>query len=164
MTAEHGRSGRLHTRRVRKVATRMMPETGDVDEFVQAVARYRGRRIVILAQELGLEAPTGYWISTTDTEYVVYPEDSNDDQRAVIICHELAHMLLNHQPPEGSVDLGELAPSIAPSIAARFLNRHGFDDAMEADAERLATQLTSELDRRALRHELARDNISARLR
>jgi Zn-dependent peptidase ImmA (M78 family) len=142
----------------------MMPETGDVDEFVQAVARYRGRRIVTLAQELGLEAPTGYWISTTDTEYVVYPEDSNDDQRAVIICHELAHMLLNHQPPEGSVDLGELAPSIAPSIAARFLNRHGFDDAMEADAERLATQLTSELDRRALSHELARDNISARLR
>jgi Zn-dependent peptidase ImmA (M78 family) len=141
-----------------------MPDTGDVDQFVQAVAGYRGRRIMTLAQELGLEAPTGYWISTTDTEYIVYPEDSSDDQRAVVICHELAHMLLNHQPPEGSLDLGELAPSIDPLIAARFLNRHGFDDAMEADAESLATQLTSELGRRVLNHELARDNISARLR
>lgn len=159
------RRAAIHPRKTRKVATRLMPETGDVDEFVQAVARYRGRRIVTMAQELDFEAPTGYWISTADTEYVVYPADSNDDQRAVIICHELAHMLLDHQPPEGTLNLGQLAPSINPTVAARFLNRHGFDNAMEADAENMATQLTTELDRRANRHELARDNnISARLR
>jgi len=142
-----------------------MPETGDVDEFVQAVARYRGRRIVTMGQELGLESPTGYWISTTGAEYLVYPADSNNDQRAVIICHELAHILLDHQQPEGLLDLSEVAPSIAPAVAARFLKRHGFDSAMEADAENMATQLTSELSRRAEQHELGRDDtISARLR
>lgn len=158
------RSPGAQPRKARKIAVRLVPETGDVDDFVQAVARHRGRRIVTMAQELGLGSPTGYWISTTDAEYVVYPVDSNDAQRAVIICHELAHMLLDHQPPEGVLDLDELAPSIAPEVAARFLKRHGFDDALEADAENMATQLATELDRRADLHQLAQDNISARLR
>ena len=154
----------LHPRRARRIATRLVPETGDVDAFVRAVAHHRGRRIVTMAQELGHEAPTGYWISTIDADYVVYPIDSNADQRAVIICHELAHMLLDHQPPEGTLDLGQLAPSIDPAIAARFLARHGFYEVMEVDAENMATQLMTELNRRADRHELERDTISARLR
>lgn len=158
------RPARTHPRKARRVAARLMPETGDVDEFVQAVARHRGRRIVTMADDLGLDSPTGYWISTADTEYVVYPEDCTPDQRAVIICHELAHMLLNHQPPEGNLHIQDLAPSIDPAVAARFLTRQGFGDVMEADAENMATQLTTELARRADECSLARDNISARLR
>lgn len=151
-------------RKARRIAVRLMPETGDVDEFVRAVARYRGRRIITLAEELGVEAPTGYWISTDDTEYLVYPVDANHDQRAVIICHELAHILLDHQPPGGVLDLDAVAPSISPAVAARFLTRHGFYDVMEADAENMATQLMAELTRRSDKHRLSKDNISARLR
>lgn len=154
----------VHPRRARKIAGRLMPDTGDVDEFVQSVARHRGRRIVTMAQNLSVEEPSGYWICTATSEYIFYPADCNHDQRAVIICHELAHMLLGHHP-ENAVDLGELAPTIAPAVAARFLARHRYKSAMEADAEHMATQLTTELARRADRHRLGQDDtISARLR
>lgn len=157
-------SARTRPRKARRVAARLMPENGDLNEFVGAVAKHRGRRIVTMAEDLSLDSPTGYWISTLEADYVVYPEDCTDDQRAVIICHELAHMLLDHQAPEGNLYVQELAPSIDPAVAARFLNRHGFGDAMEVDAENMATQLTTELARRADEHSLSRDHISARLR
>ena len=157
-------SARTHLRKARRVAARLMPQSGDLSEFVQAVARHRGRRIVILAEDLGLDSPTGFWITTLDADYVIHPDDCTADQRAVIICHELAHMLLGHQAPEGNLYVQDLAPSIDPAVAARFLNRHGFGDAMEVDAESMATDLTTELVRRADEYSLARDNISARLR
>lgn len=158
------RPARMHPRKARRVAARLMPQTGDVDEFVQAVSKHRGRDIVTMSDELGLNSPTGYWISTADLEYVVYPEDCTANQRAVIICHELAHMLLDHQPPEGNLHVQDWAPSIDPAVAARFLNREGFGDVMESDAENMATHLTTELARRVDEHSLAQDNISARLR
>lgn len=164
MFTSSAHSVRTQPRRARRLAARLMPENGDLDGFVQAVAMHRGRRIVTMAEDLGLDAPTGYWITTVDADYVVYPEDCTADQRAVIICHELAHMLLGHQTPEGNLHVQDLAPSIDPAVAARFLKRHGFGDAMEVDAESMATHLTTELVRRADEHALARDNISARLR
>lgn len=58
-------------------------------------------------------------------------------------------MLLAHDPQPGTSDLGALiaraAPSIDPQVAARFLRRHGYADAAEADAEYLGTRLAAQL-------------------
>ena len=87
------------------------------------------------------------WIATDANDWIVYPSDASPSERDVIVCHELAHMLLDHQSGEGAeVRLqiaAMVAPNIKPDVAERFFHRHGYQDAAEADAEQLATMLVT---------------------
>jgi hypothetical protein len=145
-----------------------VPESGDVDLLVTTVAAHRGRPIKVIACELEEEAPSGLWLQTAGTDYIVHPAGVAAEHRRVVICHELAHMLLQHGPRDGDIDTSGIAPSIAPAVAARFFARHGYEDGAETEAESLATQLATELERRAAASRaaavLTRDNISTRLR
>ena len=116
-------------RLARSRAVRLVPANGVVDDLVAAVSQERERAVHLLPADLGPEAPTGMWISTDQAEYIVFPADASSGERAAVICHELAHMLLGHQP-EAQMDRVALmattvAPSIDPEVAQRFLNRHG---------------------------------------
>lgn len=111
-------------------ALRLVPATGLVDDLLVAVSQERRREVHLLPADLGPEAPTGMWISTDSAEYIVYPGDASSAERTAVICHELAHMLLDHQP-EAQVDRRSqmattVAPSIKPDVAQRFLHRHGY--------------------------------------
>ena len=147
---------------------RLVPASGDLDLLVAAVAARQGRPIRVLGCELEEEAPSGLWLQTADVDYIVHADGIAAEHRRVVVCHELAHMLLGHSPGRGEVSTADIAPSIAPAVAARFFTRHGYEDEAEAAAESLATQLATELARcAAARHveaALTGDTVSTRLR
>lgn len=157
-----------NVRLARSRAVRLVPANGSVDDLVTAVSHERGRAVHLLSADLRPDAPTGMWISTDTAEYVVYPADASSAERAAVICHEVAHMLLGHQP-EAHVDrLSQMAttvaPSIDPEVARRFLHRHGYVEQVEAEAERLATILATKLAANADASAVRRDAVSDRLR
>jgi len=155
-------------RLARSRALRLVPASGVVDDLVTTASRVRNRPVHLLPSDLGPEAPTGMWISTERAEYIVYPADSSSAERAAVICHELAHMFLGHQP-EAQVDqltqmATTVAPSIHPDVARRFLGRHGYVEKAEVEAERLATVLVTQLARNSESHAVRLDAVSDRLR
>ena len=163
----NGTLGR-QVRLARSRAVRLVPANGNVDDLVAAVGRERNRAVHLLPADLGPEAPTGMWISTDRGEYIVFPADASSAERAAVICHELAHMLLGHRP-EAQVDqLSQMAtavaPSIDPEVAQRFLHRHGYVEKVEAEAEYLATVLVTQLARNSAANAVRRDAVSDRLR
>lgn len=153
-------------RRAIAVGGDLVPASGEVAAFVEAVAAHRGRALRLLPFDLGPDAPSGLWVKTAESDYVLYDANASAQQRDAIICHELAHMLLQHDPGENGAELGQLVdtPLISADVAARFLPRHGYADDAEADAENVATHLASELAVRAASYALRQDNVSARLR
>jgi hypothetical protein len=167
MTMRSSTGGR-EARRARSRALRLVPANGAIDDLVAAVGQERGRPLSLLAAELGPMAPTGMWVATDHADYIVYPADASSAERAAVICHELAHMLLGHQP-EAQMDrvsqmARTVAPSIDPDVARRILQRHGYAEQVEADAERLATVLVTKLARNAEAIAVRRDAVSERLR
>jgi len=139
-----------------------------VDDLVSAVGEERKRPVHLLPANLGPDAPTGMWISTERGEYVVFPLDASSAERTAVICHELAHMLLGHQPEAQMDRLSQMATTVAPSIdplvAQRFLYRHGYAEKVEAEAERHATVLVTQLARNAEASAVRGDAVSDRLR
>ncbi len=132
--------------------THLVPASGDLADLVDAVAAMRSRPITLMPVELAGDAPSGLWIATQAQDYIAYPANADAPWRSGIVCHELAHMLLEHAPRPGTAELTALtaltahaAPSIDPAVAARFLQRHGYGDAAEVDAERLGTTLAAAL-------------------
>lgn len=149
-------------------AMKLVPDSGDVEDLVAAVGSTRRRAVHLLGADLGPTGPTGMWIATEHGDYIVHPADASAAERTAVICHELAHMLLGHQP-EGDDEAWQqmaatVAPDIAIEVAQRFLGRHGYADRLEADAEHLGTVLVTQLARNAAANTLRRDAVSERLR
>jgi len=157
-----------HVRLARSRALRLVPASGLVDDFVLAFDRDRNRSIQLLPHDLGPGSPSGMWIATERGDYVVFPADASSSERTAIICHEVAHMVLGHQAEaqlDRAAQLVEIvAPHVNPATAQRFLTRHGYAEAMEADAEELATALVAKLARNAEALALRCDAVSDRLR
>ena len=161
-----GRQYRLaHSR-----ALRLVLASGLVDDLVRGFSQARGRPIELVPFDLGAGSPTGLWVATRKADYIVFPVDASSSERTAIICHEVAHMVLEHQAEakaEGE-SLSQLtalvAPNVDPSVARQFLTRHGYTDSAEAEAEKLGTVLVAQLTRNAETHALRADPVSDRLR
>lgn len=144
----------------------LVPDSGDLEGLVGAVAARRGRTLRLQPYPLGIDQPSGLWIMTARGDCIVYDSHASTQQAEAIVCHELAHMLLNHEPAATkSAEFSKVAEIVLdPKVAARFLTRHGYTEEAEAAAESVATYLLAELAAHASAHALTRDNISARLR
>jgi hypothetical protein len=155
-------------RAVRTGATRLVPDSGLVEDLVRAVGTDRGRVIRLLPVHLDARSASGMWIATPRADYVVHPMHVSAAERTAIICHELAHMLLRHRPITEDARIEQLLATVAPTIdravARRFLARHWYDEEAEAEAESLATHLFAELARREAGQRLIADYLSTRLR
>lgn len=159
---------RRRLKNARALAVRLLPPGGDVDALTDAVADHRGRPIRLLASELDEDEGSGWWAATGTADYIGYRAGSSEAERTIIVCHELAHMLLHHQPARiesRAAALGPVvAPHISPEVVRAILGRHGYQHQDEADAEILGTQLVTELDRQAEQRSLSGDTVSDRLR
>lgn len=146
----------------------LVPSSGSLAGLVAAVSRHRGRPVKIFDRMLPRNDLSGLWIPQPEGDYVICAEGLAPDHKRVVVCHELAHMLLGHSPREGHLDAAVFAPDVSAGLASRFLCRQGYDNSEEADAESLATVLASTLAARISATESIAsreaDNISARLR
>lgn len=145
-----------------------MPSSGAVDDLVREISQRRDRPIRVIEEDLGPNEPSGLWIATERNDWIVVPTGIGSAQRRAIICHELAHILLEHEPlgsPEAVDELASLiAPHIALEVARRFLTRFSYADDLEAEAEELGTVLVTKLLQRATILRVVHDGVSDRLR
>lgn len=148
----------------------LIPAPWSADEFVQQVALSRGRPIHLLTYPLSTADPTGYWIPTAAADFIIVPDSATGARRDAIIGHEIAHIVLGHEP-QATTSLGglsELAPNLSPELVALYLPRHGYNIEIEREAETLATRLISYVETRSpgLPHRSVteHDRISDRLR
>ncbi len=148
---------------------RLMPADGSIDGFVAAVGAHRGRPVRVIGYPLDAAGPSGLWIGTCASDYVVCSADATPTRRAAILCHELAHMLLGHEPEVGDTEALSLvakvlAPDVDVSVATRFLTRHGYAGTAEEDAEAAATALVMTAANRQRAAIAVGNRVSERLR
>ena len=147
----------------------LIPATGLVDDLVTAVGASRGRPFRIIGAPLRGTMTSGAWVPTAQADYVLYPQSASPTRREAVICHELGHVLLQHDPalhdaltPEL---LGQIAPSVSQSTARAMLFRSSYTNQEEADAEYVGTILATALaGRREARHWESSSRLSEHLR
>jgi hypothetical protein len=137
-----------------------MPQDGSICGLVDAVATHRNRPIDLVEAYLGSRATAGFWVIGQDRDYIVHPNGALALVRDLVICHELAHMLLGHgqHRTPGS-------PVPTPGGSTRLLTRHGFGSVAEGNAVRLAkhTAKLSLARRRARLRPAPSDRIELRV-
>ena len=152
-----------------ELGERLLPTSGDIDGFVDAVSGHRRRPLRVMDYPLDPAGPSGLWISTPAADYIVCAASATPTRRAAIVCHELAHMLLGHEPEVGQAEAVQavaqiLAPDVDPSVVSRFLTRHRYEASAERDAEAVATAFVTAAASRQRVAATATDRVSERLR
>lgn len=124
-------------------------DVSTIDDAVMRMQQDRGRRIELLQWSFTEGTLSGLWAAARVNDYIVYPQDALPTRRAAIIAHELAHMILGHEPQErveGTEQLVRLlAPTLDPQIVCRMLARHSENTPEEIAAEQLGTEMLSRL-------------------
>ncbi|MFB0629351.1 hypothetical protein [Streptomyces sp. AB3(2024)] len=121
-----------------------LPDPFTVDSFRDALARHRGRPIVMEPlPDLGSEAPCGAWIALPSVDVVFYERRTSPAHQDLIKLHELGHVLCGHTQ---NVDLARLAGAftdLTPELVAHTLGkaRSNFDTVEEQEAEMIAVLL-----------------------
>lgn len=134
-----------------RLAKRLMPVDGDLDGLVENLGQHRGRDIHILSREFAGRATSGLWLQADHADFLVVDEPTTPSRRAAIICHEVAHMLLEHEANSVSSDaIATLAPDLGPALIARALARHAYGTEDESEAEQAATMIGAEHSRRQI--------------
>jgi hypothetical protein len=148
----------------------LIPTPWSADEFIEQVALSRGRPIHLLTYPLSTGDPTGYWLHKDTADFIIVPDRANGARRDAIIGHEIAHIVLGHepQPTTNLRGLSELVPNLSPDLVTLYLPRHGYNVEIERQAETLATHLITYIETRS-RDPLSgaiteHDRISDRLR
>ena len=116
----------------------LVPHPFSLEQFGLAVQRRTGRPLALEPAPLA----GAMLIRTGDTDVIIYDEAGNADQQLRLIGHEVAHLLLGHQPRERPSPFIHLDPA---AIAGTF-TFHGYSQADEQEADEFARLLVSTLD------------------
>ncbi len=159
------RKPRSRIDRALRLATELMPYDGDIDALIHVLSDSRGKPIRVLQIPTPVDSPSGGWFECEDVDYVVVDATSTRSRYVAIVCHELAHILLGHQgQPLNNTQMAQMAPTLSPDVAARFLGRHGYDSDIEHEAELLGTKLAAAAARARFDAGGAQDRVSRRVR
>lgn len=117
-----------------------LPRPFDLEEFCEAVARRRGRPIMV-HPITGLGAPLGVWLATSSVDLIGYEANTSRVHQEHIVLHELSHMLCEHSPRvNNSNSSSRLFPDLRADVVQRVLQRSTtYSSAEEAEAEILAS-------------------------
>jgi hypothetical protein len=77
--------------------------------------------------------------STRDTDLIIYDQAADADEQLQLIGHEVAHLLLGHQPYERPSPFTHLDPA----TVAETVTFHGYSQADEREADDFARLLVS---------------------
>ena len=156
------------TERAYQALVPLLPDPWSVDDFVGLVAAERRRPIRVLPHNLTTGDATGYAVRRPREDVIVVPMNAVGARRDAIICHELAHVVLDHAPllKDDTAFVSLLAPNCPPELVARFVQRDGYDTDDERAAETLATRLITRAQSRSHQRTASGelDRLTTRLR
>ncbi len=159
----------LELRRTLRRTKGLIPGDGSLAGLIAGVAEHTGRNLVHVEVELAGSSVSGAWIPTPNADYLLSPAGAPATRAAVVVCHEIAHIMLGHEPAfhlGGTLEKVQAAMTqVSPSTVQRMLARAGYTDRQERDAEYFATVLNTTLAHRRVAAEWrAASLISERLR
>lgn len=133
--------------RTGRMLVKLIPAPWDLHVFIANVSQHRGRPINVVNYDFGAESKiSGAWRAGGDDDTILIAATATGLRREAIVAHEVAHMMLGHSPADlgfvGEAAMADVMPMmlVADSeLARKFLFRHAYERAAEADAERLAT-------------------------
>lgn len=115
-----------------------------LDGLMRDLSRSRGRPILVRAVA-GIAPVMGLWIAGRALDLIVVEAETSEWHQEHIAAHELAHMLLGHEPRASDASR-RLLPDIRPEMVRGVLQRAGGYDAVEEQqAEVLGTLIVSRL-------------------
>lgn len=135
---------RSRRRLTRLVSGVRVPATTDIAALCAAVAERLDRPVQLLGVPLPVDAPCGLVITTGQSHYVAYDNQTTPLHQRHIVAHELGHLLAGHATgPLGQTELSRLLmPTLDPRMVAGVLARApGYDVRAEAEAEIIADLL-----------------------
>lgn len=174
---QRDRHRRALLRRVTKQAIRQLPPDGNLQGWVDNLERLHGKPVTIVQYDNDDSVDlSGTWIGKADCDYILIDSAATPARTAMILAHEVAHMMLNHRGLDDDIPdsvLAILAPDFAPEDARRHLSSHdvqvlgrhnNYDEATESEAEEMATALAAAARQRQRMAHYRDDPVSARLR
>ncbi len=141
---------RANIERLRAIAATLpIPAPWDLDGFLQALSEQRGRKIQLrpLEGSSTTHTPTGLWIPGPEADHIFYETQTSKPHQDHIVCHELSHMILRHQPdPQqpGHYLAKKVFAELDPALVASARARTSYGLIEEQEAETLATMIHGE--------------------
>lgn len=163
------RASELSVRRALRDAKTLVPTDGSLTGLIEAIAREHRRTLIRVEVDLTGSALSGAWIPVDGVDYLLFPKDAPPTRASAVVCHELAHLLLGHDPAihlGGTLEKVQAALAhLSPVTVERMLSRTGYSDRQERNAEYFATVLHTRLVSNRVAHQWrAASLLSDRLR
>ncbi len=137
------------TRRAARAKLRALgvtiPSPFTVEALCASVSRHRGRPVRLVELDFSTDIGCGRWIATDETDYICVDQAASAPLREHIVLHEVAHMLCGHRGILGPI-LSEFK-LLDPAMVLRVLGRTVYDDVEEREAELLASEIGSRVER-----------------
>ncbi|MGP3984202.1 hypothetical protein [Streptomyces sp. KR80] len=132
-----------------------LPEGADIFTLCERLGRERGRPVFLVPVELRNPKLFGIWFATDGADFIAYEKCTSALHQEHIIAHELAHIVSGHRGIGGGLDdagVEQLFPSLDPRVVRAMLQRSGYSDSDEHEAETLASLLLARLRRPPAEH------------
>ncbi|MFK4184321.1 hypothetical protein ACI2L4_09920 [Streptomyces sparsogenes] len=131
---------RAERRRIRALLKELgLPPHPTLSELCVAYERHTQRRLVMIERDVPSGEPSGKFEQYLTEDRIYYPnlKHTSRAHQALVICHELAHLLLGHLPRYDAID---------PAVVRQVLGRSHYADPAEHQAETVGTLLYLELN------------------
>nr|WP_277349944.1 ImmA/IrrE family metallo-endopeptidase [Nonomuraea sp. FMUSA5-5] len=120
-----------------------LPVPFDAYTLCEQVGAARGREILVIPVPMAAGTLHGVTLMHENRDVIVYQPHTTPVHQQHIILHELAHLLLGHDPKDL---LRTLFPDLSPELVAGHL-RTTFKDRVEYEAEYVATRILEKAHR-----------------
>lgn len=141
----------------------LVPESGDLNEFIASIAEARGRAIRLMDVP-GLSVPA--LVADWNSEFIIAVRPTrNTTHKAHSICHELGHIVHNHTLENGTLQaFGMTEPSqsfLSEGLRKRILGLKA-RKACDVDPQEREAESTAHAMMRAL-SAAKRDHVTSRM-
>jgi hypothetical protein len=121
----------------RAVARLHLPIPFDTNDFIEALARARGRPIELAPIVAHAGIPCGMLLTTDRADYIFYPTNTTPLHAQHVVLHEIGHLVREHTGTSGPA--ATLFPNLPADLVRRVLGRTVYTEREEQEAELIAS-------------------------
>ncbi|MDP9607811.1 ImmA/IrrE family metallo-endopeptidase [Streptomyces hygroscopicus] len=135
---DNGMGMRAERRRIRGLLRELgLPPHPTLDQVHAAYEVHTQRTLQLIDRDVSPGEPSGQFEQYLTHDLIYYPKHTSRAHQMLVICHELAHLILGHLPAHQAID---------PDVVRRVLGRSHYADPAEHEAETVGTLLFQQLN------------------